>query len=44
MQYRQATRLSAPHYVDALMAWIERQIKDPAIFPPEHLAGTLVQA
>ncbi|KCV70754.1 maintenance-ploidy protein MOB1 (MPS1 binder 1) [Fonticula alba] len=34
-QYKQATSVSTPLYVDLLMKWVESQINDESIFPPE---------
>jgi len=33
VKYKKPTKVSAPEYVDLLMAWIENQTNDPAIFP-----------
>jgi len=35
-EYRKATKVSAPKYVDLLMTWIDKQINDPKIFPTEE--------
>lgn len=35
-QYKKATKVSAPVYVELLMTWIEKQINDEAIFPTEE--------
>merc|ERR1719181_1655669 len=35
VQYRQPTDVSAPRYVALLMAWVQQQLDDTAIFPVE---------
>lgn len=35
VRYKKPIRVSAPRYVELLMAWVEEQINDPRIFPTE---------
>eukprot|EP00754_Rhynchopus_humris_P022007 Rhum_TRINITY_DN14767_c2_g1::Rhum_TRINITY_DN14767_c2_g1_i1::g.116751::m.116751/K06685/MOB1, Mats; MOB kinase activator 1 len=35
-KYKKATKVSAPLYVELLMAWIEEQVNDERIFPTEE--------